>query len=491
LLVGYDQRQSDHDDVSAQRLGAYNNSLQLPGSGDVTFQSTSGAARTTRLVGIFSRFNYAWANKYLLEANVRRDGSSRFGPNRKYGVFPSVSAAWRVSDESFFKDHVGFINDLKLRGSWGKLGNDRIDDYLFQQTININSGNYNFGNTLSPGATPGRIANPDIGWETTAQANGGLDVEMLQGKLSFTGDIYKKNTTGILLQVPISSLVGQTAPTVNAGSVSNAGWETALTWRNEFRSVNYSIGVNLSDNKNKITSLPGGDQIGGGTIRRVGEPIDAIFGIQAVGIFQDSAELKAWPTQVPGKTGPGDLKYKDQNGDGKIDALDRVVIGDPYPHYTWGANMYAQYRSFDFSVLFQGVGKQDAYMDGALIEGPTWENFFPEYLRDSWTPTNRDAKFPRFVFRSDHNHNAPGRNSWWVRDARYVSLKNINVGYTLPSHLTSRYRFTNARIYIAGTNVYSWSKMKGLLPVELNPNSPRGTYYYQTRNFSVGTSFGF
>jgi TonB-linked SusC/RagA family outer membrane protein len=491
LLVGFDQRQSDHDDVSAQRLGAYNNSLQLPGSGDVTFQSTSGGATTTRLVGVFSRLNYAWANKYLLEANLRRDGSSRFGPARKYGVFPSVSAAWRISDESFFKDHVSFINDLKLRGSWGKLGNDRILDYLFQQTININSGNYNFGNTLSPGATPGRIANPNIGWETTAQADGGVDVEMVQGKLTFTGDIYKKNTTGILLQVPISSLVGQTAPTQNAGSVSNAGWETAVNWHDEFRSLNYSIGFNLSDVKNKITSLPGGDQISGGTIRRVGEPIDAIFGIRAVGIFQDSAELRAWPTQVPGKTGPGDLKYLDQNGDGKIDGNDRVVIGDPYPHYVWGANMSAQYRSVDFSVLFQGVGKQDAYMDGALIEGPTWENFFPEYLRDSWTPTNRDAKFPRFVFRSDHNHNAPGRNSWWVRDARYVSLKNVNLGYTLPKSLAGRASFSSARIYLAGTNVYSWSKMKGLLPPELNPAVTRGTYYYQTRNFSIGTSIGF
>ena len=491
LLVGYDQRQSDHDDVSAQRQGAYNNSLQLPGSGDVTFQSTSGGARTTRLVGIFGRFNYGWANRYLLEANLRRDGSSRFGPNKKYGVFPSVSAAWRISDEPILRDRIGFINDLKLRGSWGKLGNDRIDDYLFQQTININSGNYNFGNTLSPGATPGRIANPNIGWETTAQANGGIDIETLQGKLTFTGDIYKKTTTGILLQVPISSLVGQTAPTQNAGAVSNAGWESAVNWHDQFRSLNYSIGVNLSDVKNRITSLPGGDQISGGTIRRVGEPIDAIFGIQAVGIFQDSAELRAWPTQVPGKTGPGDLKYKDQNGDGKIDGNDRVVIGDPYPHYTWGANMYAQYSSFDFSVLFQGVGKQLSYMDGALIEGPTWENFFPEYLRDSWTPTNRDARFPRFVFRSDHNHNAPGRNSWWVRDARYVSLKNINVGYTLPSRLASRAHFSSARVYVAGSNVYTWSKMKGLLPPEFPPTSTRGTYYYQTRNFSVGTSFAF
>jgi TonB-linked SusC/RagA family outer membrane protein len=490
FLAGYDQRQSDHDDVFAERQGAYNNALQLPGSGDASLQSTGSNASTNRLVGVFSRFNYGWNNRYLFEANVRRDGSSRFGPAKKYGVFPSFSAAWRVSDESFFANHVGFINDLKLRGSWGRLGNDRIGDYLFQQTININSGNYNFNNALATGATPGRIANPNIGWETTEQTNGGADLELMSGRLLFTTDVYKKNTTGILLQVPISSLVGQTAPTQNAASVSNTGWETSLNWRSQLAAVNYSIGANLSNVKNRVTSLPGGDQIGTGTIRRVGEPIDAIFGIRAVGIFQDSAELKAWATQIPGKTGPGDLKYQDQNGDGKIDGNDRVVIGDPIAHYTWGANMSAQFRALDFSVLLQGVGKQDAYMDGALIEGPTWENFFPEYLRDSWSPTNTDAKFPRFVFRSDHNHNAPGRNSWWVRDARYVNLKNINLGYTIPSRYAGRIGFSSARLYFAGSNVYTWTKMKGLLPAELNPNSTRGTYYYQTRNFSIGTSLG-
>jgi TonB-linked SusC/RagA family outer membrane protein len=490
LLVGYDQRRSDHDDVFAERQGAYNNDLQLPGSGDVSFQSTGSNANTARLVGIFSRLNYNWAGRYLAEANVRRDGSSRFGPNKKYGVFPSVSAAWRISDEPFFRDRVGFVTDLKLRGSWGRLGNDRIGNYLYQQTINLNSGNYNFNNALATGATPGRIANPDIGWETTEQTDGGVDVELFDGRMSFTGDVYHKNTTGILLQIPISSLVGQTAPTQNAGAVSNVGWESSLNWHDRFRTLTYSIGFNLSDNRNKITSLPGGDQIGGGTIRRVGEPIDAIFGIRAVGIFRDSAELRAWPTQVPGKTGPGDLKYLDQNGDGKIDGNDRVVIGDPFPHYVWGANMSASYRHFDVSVLLQGVGKQDAYMDGALIEGPTWENFFPEYLRDSWTPQNLDAAFPRFVFRSDHNHNAPGRNSWWVRDARYMALKNLNVGYEFPTALAHHVGLRSARIYVAGTNVYTWSKMKGLLPAELNPGSSRGTYYYQTRNWSFGTSLG-
>ncbi|AHG93829.1 TonB-dependent outer membrane protein, SusC/RagA (plasmid) [Gemmatirosa kalamazoonensis] len=488
LLVGYDQRQSDHDDVFAERQGAYNNDLQLPGQGDASFQNTGSNARTSRLVGIFGRFNYNWNNRYLFEANLRRDGSSRFGPNKKYGTFPSFSAAWRLSEEPMLRGRLGFIDDLKLRGSWGRLGNDRIGDYLFQQTINLNSGNYTFNNALASGATPGRIANPDIGWETTEQTNGGVDMELLRNRLSITGDVYRKITTGILLQIPISSLVGATAPTQNAGAVSNVGWETGINWRDHISALNYQIGVNLSDNKNRITELPGGDQIGSGTIRRVGEPIDAIFGIRAVGIFRDSAELKSWATQVPGKTGPGDLKYQDQNGDGKIDGNDRIVIGDPFPHYIWGANLSAQFKRLDVSLLFQGVGKQDAYMDGALIEGPTWENFFPEYLRDSWTPQNLDAKFPRFVFRSDHNHNAPGRNSWWVRDARYAALKNVNVGYTLPNGLVHRAGLGSARFYVAGTNVYTWSKMKGLLPAELNPSSSRGTYYYQTRNWSIGTS---
>src|SRR6266567_1769936 len=258
LLTGYEQRQQQFDNVQASRSGAYNNDLQLPGNGDVTFQGTSSSASQTRIVRQFARLNYGWNNKYLFEADVSHDGSSRFGPNKKYGTFPSASVAWRVSDESFFRNHLGFIDDLKLRGSWGRLGNDQIADYLFQQTININSGNYSFGNSLSTGATPGRIANPNIGWETTEQTNGGVDIELLQRKLSFTGDVYNKQTSGILLAVPISSLVGQTAPTQNAAGVSNVGWETAVNWRSAIRTFNYSIGFNIANNKNRITSLPGG-----------------------------------------------------------------------------------------------------------------------------------------------------------------------------------------------------------------------------------------
>ena len=489
LLVGYDMRQSDNDNVFAERSGAYNNELELPGQGDASLQNTGSGASTSRLVGVFGRFNYNWKERYLFEANLRRDGSSRFGPNKKYGTFPSVSAAWRISEEPLFQRYLGFFDGFKLRGSWGRLGNDRIDNYLFQQTISVNSGNYNFGNALATGAIPGRIANPDIGWETTEQTNGGVDIEMMSGRLSFTGDVYKKITSGILLQIPMSSLVPGTAPVRNAAAVQNTGWESALNWNNSFRSLNYSIGVNLSDNKNRITQLPGGDQLGG-TIRRVGVPLDAIYGIRAIGIFQSQAEVDSWATQVPGKTGPGDLKYADLNGDKKIDANDRTVLADRLPHYIWGANGSAQFKAFDFSVQFQGVGRQYQYMDGALIEGPTWENFYPKYLLDNWTPTNTDAAFPRFVFRSDHNHNAPGRNSWWVRDTRYATLKNINLGYTLPTGLVRRSGLNTARIYIAGSNVYTWSKMKGLLPSELRESNPRGDYYYQTRNFSIGTSLG-
>jgi TonB-linked SusC/RagA family outer membrane protein len=492
-LGGYEQRQTEFDATSTSRSGAYNNDLRLPGNGDATLQGTGSDAAVTRLVRQFARLNYGWNNKYLLEFDVSHDGSSRFGPSKKYGTFPSASIAWRVSDESFFKNRLSFINDMKLRGSWGRLGNDRIGDYLFQQTISLNSGNYNFNNVLATGATPGRIANPDIGWETTEQTNVGMDLEFMQSKLSFTGDLYNKQTSGILLAVPISTLVGQNAPTQNAASVSNVGWEAAMNWRSAVRSLNYQFGFNISDNKNRITSLPGGDQINAAqspSIRRVGEPINAIFGIQAVGIFQTQAEVAAWATQNA-KTGPGDLKYKDQNGDGKIDANDRVVIGDRFPHYTFGSNMSAQYRGFDMSVLMQGVGHQDYFLDGALIEGPTWENFFATYLLDTWSPENPNGKWPRFVYRSDHNQNAPGSNSWYVRDGKYLSLKNLNFGYTLPSSTSGRVGISSARFYIAGTNVYTWSPLKGIIPQEGNPGSTRGTYYFQTRNWSLGTSLGF
>jgi TonB-linked SusC/RagA family outer membrane protein len=489
-LVGYEQRQTTYDGNSAQRQGAYSNFLQLPGNGDASFQFSGGSASETRLVRQFTRLNYSWNNRYLAEFDLSRDGSSRFGPNSKYGTFPSASLAWRVSDEPIFRNRLGPINDFKLRGSWGRLGNDRINDYLFHQTFNINSGNYAFNNALASGATPGRLANPDISWETTEQTNVGVDIELFSNRLTLTGDVYNKLTSGILIAVPVSSLIGYSAPTQNAGAVQNTGWETALNWRHNIGQLNYSIGFNVADNKNRITNLPGGDQISSPYIRRLGEPIDAIFGVEAVGIFQTAAEVAAWAAQNA-KTAPGDLKYKDQNGDNKIDALDRVVIGDRFPHYTFGSNMSAQWRNFDASVLFQGVGRQDVFLDGALIEGPTWENFFATYLLDFWTPENPDAKWPRFTFRSDHNQNAPGSNSWYVRDGRYVSLKNLNFGYTLPERFVARGGFSSARLYLAGTNVYTWSPLKGIVPPEANPGSTRATYYYQTRNWSIGTSLGF
>ena len=492
-LGGYEQRQTEFDFTATGRSGAYSNDLQLPGNGDATLQSTGSDAAVTRLVRQFARLNYGWNNKYLFEFDLSHDGSSRFGPSRKFGTFPSASAAWRVSDESFFRNRLNFINDLKLRGSWGRLGNDRIGDYLFQQTIALNSGNYNFNNVLVTGATPGRIANPDIGWETTEQTNVGMDMELMQNRLSFTGDLYNKQTSGILLAVPISTLVGQNAPTQNAAAVSNVGWEAAVNWRSAIRTFNYQFGFNISDNKNRITSLPGGDQINAQqspSIRRVGYPINSIFGIQAVGIFQTQAEVAAWATQNA-KTGPGDLKYKDQNGDGKIDANDRVVIGDRFPHYTFGSNMSASYKGFDASMLLQGIGRQDYFLDGALIEGPTWENFFATYLLDTWSPENPNGQWPRFTYRSDHNQNAPGSNSWYVRDGKYLSLKNLNFGYTLPTNMSGRVGIGSMRLYLAGTNVFTWSPLKGIIPQEGNPGSTRGTYYFQTRNWSLGTSLGF
>ena len=489
-LVGYEQRQTTFDGNTAQRQGAYNNELQLPGNGDASFQFSGGSASETRLVRQFARLNYSWNNRYLAEVDLSHDGSSRFGPNTKYGTFPSASLAWRISDEPVLRNHLGPVNDLKLRGSWGRLGNDRIADYLFQQTFNINTLNYSFNNALASSAIPGRLANPDISWETTEQTNVGVDVEMFSNRLTFTGDVYNKLTSGILIAVPVSSLIGYTSPTSNAGAVQNTGWETALNWRHNIGQLNYSVGFNVANNKNRITNLPGGDQISSPYIRRLGEPIDAIFGIEAVGIFQTQAEVAAWAAQNA-KTAPGDLKYKDQNGDKKIDALDRVVIGDRFPHYTFGSNLSAGWRNFDMSLLVQGVGKQDVFLDGALIEGPTWENFFATYLLDYWTPENTDAKWPRFTFRSDHNQNAPGSNSWYVRDGRYVSLKNLNFGYTLPGRLVARSGLSSARLYIAGTNVYTWSPLKGIVPPEANPGSTRATYYYQTRNWSIGTSLGF
>ena len=303
------------------------------------------------------------------------------------------------------------------------------------------------------------------------------------------GDIYRKVTDGILLELPIPGIIGLSAPTQNAGSIENTGWEAALNWQDTFRDGGYSLGFNVSDNRNKVLDLADtGPFIEGRWITEEGLPLGTIWGYQADGLFVDQAEVDAHAEQAP-LTGPGDIKFIDQNNDGVINNEDRVNIGNDLPRYTIGSNLSANFKGFDASMFFQGVLKADAYLEGALVEGPVWENYTTAAWLDHWTAENPDpnATMPKPALQ--HHHNFADVSSFWVQDVSYIKLRNAQLGYTLPASITERLNLDRMRIYLSGQNLLTFTDQQLLLDPEFP--SGRGTVYPQTRTISFGTSIGF
>lgn len=487
-ILGYDQTTRDFNEIRAIREGFYSNALQEINAGDASRDDAFGFSNQWRLRSGFGRLSYNYAGKYLLEGSARYDGSSRFAQGNRYGFFPSVSAGWRISEEPFFKNNVGFISDLKLRGSWGRMGNQDIGLYRYFPTIRFGH-NYVFGNSLVTGAAQTQLANQDISWETTEMTNLGVDLTVLDGRLTFTGDIYDKNTTGILLELPIPNVIGLGAPIQNAAEVNNRGWELGANWGDMVGGVNYSVGLNLWDNVNKIVDLRGtGPYVSFPFVRREGGSLGDMWGYEALGLFRDAADVAASAKHPSPLTGPGDIKYKDQNGDGVINEDDRVVIGNDLPRYQLGSNLSASWRGLDLGLFFQGVLKADVYMTGALVEGPVWENYTTTIWLDRWTADNPNpnARMPKPSLNRHHNHGA--WSSFWVQDASYLKLKTAQIGYQLPASL-SRYVGSDAmRVYLAGQNLITWS---GDLVLDPEFPSGRGTVYPQTRTISLGTSIQF
>ncbi|GAC1516843.1 MAG: TonB-dependent receptor [Gemmatimonadaceae bacterium] len=484
-MVGYEQTANDWEETGASRAAFYNNDLQQINAGDRAQDNTWGTARAWRLRSGFGRLNHVWRGKYLFEANARYDGSSRFARARRFGLFPSFSAGWRISEEPFMR-HLGFINDLKLRGSWGKTGNHNVGEYAYYSLINLGA-SYPLGGALVPGAARNVLGNDGITWETTTIADMGIDAQLFQGRLSFTGDVYRKNTSGILITLPIPAAIGLSPPTQNAAKVRNTGWEAALTFRDAVRDVHYSLGLNFWDNVNQVVDLAGtGPYIDGRWLTKEGNSLGTIYGYQTSGFFQSLAEVQAAAKQHP-STGPGDLRFVDQNGDGKIDNADKVPIGNELPRYTFGSTWTASYKGFDASVFWQGVLKVDAYIEGALAEGPVWENYTTKEWLNHWTPTNPNATMPKPTLRLHINHGPV--SSFWVRDASYIKLKNGQIGYTLPQSFAQRRGVRQMRLFVSGQNLLTFSKLAFLLDPEVP--SGRGTVYPQTRTISVGTSLQF
>jgi TonB-linked SusC/RagA family outer membrane protein len=494
-FAGASRLSENYDDLTAYRKDIADADLDQLNAGSASTATNGGTTTQYVLQSYFGRLNYAYDDKYLLEANIRRDGSSRFPKGSNWGWFPSFSAGWNISREDFLKDS-NWLQELKLRGSWGKLGNDNplqstggaISNYPYQSTFSYNY-SYPFGGNLNTAAYQAIYTNNNLTWETTTMTDIGFDMTVLKGRLNFVFDYYKKNTDNILYALPIPQTVGLGASYQNAGAMENRGFEFAVNYNGNIgKDFKYTIGANISDVKNKITDLKGTDYLSTDannitTGFMTGIPYGAYYGYQSEGIFQTAAQVSSHATQTAG-TAPGDLMYKDQNGDGVIDSKDRVYLGSNIPRYTYGFNLNLSYKNFDFASLLQGVGKVSVNTL-VLEKAPTsTDGNFKVAQEDSWTPTNTDATFPRLTT-STQNYQS---SSYWIKSGAYLRVKSIQLGYTINPSLIKKVGLTKLRLYVSGQNLFTFSS----LPHDIDPETPTDFRYYpQVKVYTFGLNADF
>ncbi|AEL28727.1 SusC/RagA family TonB-linked outer membrane protein [Cyclobacterium marinum] len=485
VTAGYQQ-----EDQTNAWISAYREVFPLPqyeqiNAGNRANERTGGAASHWALQSVFGRVTYNFDERYLLEGNVRRDASSRFAEGNRSGVFPSFSAGWRVSEESFMEPYSGIIDQLKLRASWGQLGNQNIGLYPFAAFMSLGGGSqdYTFNGENSPGAALNSMANSSIKWETTETTDIGLDFN-LWGKLDVSADYYIRRTKDILLALNIPQTLGLSAPFQNAGEVLNKGYDLMVNYRNKVGELNYSIMVNYSDVRNEIIDMRGIENTGL-TVNREGYSIGSFFGYVDQGLFQTQEEVDNHADQF-GNIAPGDIKYKDIDEDGMINDRDLAVIGSPIPRHTFGLRVSADYKGFDLSVFLQGVGKADGYMYGQGIMPFYLGGTVQEQHKDRWTPANTDAAYPRLAWNQTNNEQ---NSSFWMRNAAYLRGQNIQVGYTFSETVLSKLNIRGLRMYLSGRNVFTVHDFyEGY-----DPEAPvsNGGWYPQMATYTMGLNVNF
>jgi TonB-linked SusC/RagA family outer membrane protein len=443
------------------------NELGTPVTGTIIDPSSSNTNRGTAessLNSVFGRAGYAYSDKYILEFNFRYDGSSKFRKDLRWGFFPSVSAAWRLTEEQFLEGYRDKFGALKLRASYGVLGNQNVDNYQFQTTyFNFNNA-YGFNNAVVSG-TGFTFANPDLRWEKAATFNAGVDATFLENKLTVSFDYFNKLTSDILIPPAVPGLYGGSASNYNAGKVRNQGWELSLNYRVAGKQFIHSFGLNLADTRNEVVFFQGNERTTGAdemqVILREGLPFNSYIGLKRDGYFQTVDDIENGPTPTGIAVSPGDIRYVDRNKDNVIDDQDKFVLGNPFPRYTFGFNYAVSYKQIDLSLFIQGVGKRDMFLRGELVE-PFHYNYgqvMYQHQLDYWTPINPNAKFPRLAaVNSPSNTNNFRRGSdLYLFDAAYARLKNLQIGYSLPAQWIQKAGLQKARFYVVGQNLLTVS----------------------------------
>ena len=493
----------------ASRLGFINPNQPYLNLGSGARDNNDGASENA-LVGFYARINYNYKDKYLLELNGRRDGSSKFSQakNKQWGNFGSASVGWIFSKENFFQNLNKYISFGKIRVSAGGNGNQNIGSnygfdafYASSGYSNPNNGTnayFNYATTL--GVALLDFPNPDLSWETSKQTNIGIDLTLIHG-FSVTADYYVRTQKNQLLRRTLpSSAGGLSNPFINAGNMENKGWEVQLNYRKQIKKLGVDVTFMLSDVKNKVTNLVAGTPFIGDGIRTLpGYAANSYFGYTAIGYFKDSNDVKnsplqfgsAWSSTTANGTKPGDVKYADLNGDGKVDANDRAVLGNAFPRYEYSLNINLTYSNFDLNIIGQGVGKRNNYLSGTGAVPFSSADYAASLLdihKDYWTPENTGATFPRLL-PSGFGGNNYLLSSKWIKSAAYFRIKNISLGYKLPAGWLSKVKISSVRIYVSGANLLTMSKAwKGFDPEINNANAE---FYPLMRTYTAGINVNF
>ncbi|MFN5020424.1 MAG: SusC/RagA family TonB-linked outer membrane protein [bacterium] len=529
-MVGYNYEQSTFNRVAVQRNG-----LIFDDASDLNLAlgqaiNTGGGYEQWAILGGFSRLNYAFKDRYLVEVNARYDGSSKFPSNQRFGFFPSVSAGWKINKESFWKVSSKAISEFKVRASYGSLGNGNIASYAFQEIFNINQ-----SGVILNGARPQTTRNPavvpeNLTWETSTTSNIGLDITTLSNRLSFSGDAYIRKTTDMFtFGLTPPAVFGAAVPRGNYADLTTRGWEASITWRDKLgngkKPFKYNVRLVLSDNKTVIDKYNNPEKFLNDFY--VGQTIGEIWGYETVGFFIDAADVASHAKQNPqmraSPTGlwfPGDIKLRDLNKDGLINvgedkagkSGDRRIIGNSSARYLFGVNLGADWSNFSFSVFLQGVGKQQWYpsTEAEMFWGQynrPYNNIPIFHLGNMWTPENPNAYFPRTMSRAASNATTRTlgvAQTRYLQNVAYVRMKNIQIGYNLPSNWTKRIGAQSMRFYFSGENLFTYSPMyrvvKNTIDVENavrsdretnSGNSGDGYNYPMLKSYSFGVNLGF
>ncbi|MDR1120668.1 MAG: TonB-dependent receptor [Dysgonamonadaceae bacterium] len=499
FLGGVSFEQNDYESLEGSRDDILANILPSLNLGTSNINNSAPANQWV-LFSLFARFNYAYASKYLFEAQVREDASSRFSKRNRWGVFPSVSVGWRITEENFMKQQKVFSN-LKLRASWGQMGNQSglgFYDHIAQYAV---GGYYPFGSEpKAQWAQDSRLPSEDRTWETIEVQNIAVETGFLKNRLNSTFEYFTKRNKDMLMSVTVPSVIGIEVPTGNYGELFTKGWELSVSWNDRVDKVSYNIGFNISDQIDKlvkysntnISATYGGPGDGSGTtdVYTQGYSMGAYFGYKTAGYFQTTEEAASYPhiNANPNVTA-GDIKYLDINGDKEVNAPgDLAYIGNRIPRYILGLNLGLQWRGWNLSALFQGVGKRDFYLSSNAVAPFVFEygNISFQHHKDSWTPENPDALLPRHIVGATYNYQS---SDHWIQDASYIRLKNLQLGYSVDEKLIKSIGLNRLRIFFSGENLFEITKMLKAYDPELNITG--GYMYPIMRNFSIGVNLTF